>query len=850
MILPGLVNIINPRIEQYNSLSCRLDSAHGKIAIFKLPAIAIKIISLSCLFFLQGCDSGVSHEKADQIKIVQGDKQCALHESYCKDQLVVEVFGPLRKGLLGGEGERNPLKNVKVLFEASGNKGEGASIECENPFTDHGGVVRAKIKTGAITGDNYIKVYPEGNPSISVTARIISGVAISGAKQQAHTDEFVKNPVTVTIQGNNSELLSDVPVYYQLVSAPEDKSRAGCKPPFVLTDTKGEAKTEFKVGSATGIYKVTAEISDPARNIALRGIEISEMGLNVTKLIIVVFGGLAIFIFGMKLMSDGLQIVAGDKMREILKFFTGNRISAVIAGAVVTGVIQSSSATTVMVVGFVNAGIMTLRQAIGVIFGANIGTTMTAQMISFKINDIAFPAIIVGVIIFLFAKKSFLKGWGQALLGFGMLFFGMIIMGDELKKISEFPDFVNFFRTFDCEPINGRMPFLAVLGAIGIGTAMTLVIQSSSATIGIALALASSGLLNFWTAVPLILGDNIGTTITAVLASIGTNERAKQTALAHVLFNVFGVIYMTILFFVPFPGTDIPVFLYLINSITPGDVFSAVPQNIERHIAMAHTMFNVFNVIIFLPFIKYFEVICNKIIVIKDEKLVKTTLLEPHLLESPPAAIQQVILTTYMMLEEACAMVRKAMEEAFFPAVYNVEMAEELEQREKKVDEMQEEATEYLVQLTARQLTEEQAEMIPLLMHCVNDAERIADHAEIIMEFAQRMSLAKNKISEDALEELRIVWNIIEEQAKNTLIYFKNTDIEAVKTALENEKKIDLLAKEYEKNHIVRMKKGRCKVRAGVVYIEILAELEKIGDHLENIAERTPELLKHQADMD
>lgn len=739
------------------------------------------------------------------------------------------------------------MSGEKIIFEPL--DGSDVTVECANPLTDHGGVVRAKLKTGGRTGDNYIRIYPEKNPSADVVVRIVSGVVLSGSGQQTTTGEIVEKPISLVVQGAGSEFLKDVPVYFKVVSSPGSSTTANCKPSIAYTDENGKAETTFKAGEDTGTYGIVAEVSAPSKGIAIRGIEIKGMALNIFAIALVVAGGLAMFIFGMKMMSDGLQLVAGDRMREILKFFTNNRFTAVIAGAVVTGIIQSSSACTVMVVGFVNAGLLTLFQAIGVIFGANIGTTMTAQMISFKLEVLALPAVILGVIMLLLAKKSATKGWAQAILGFGMLFYGMIVMAHELKGVSDFPDFISFFRIFDCEPVNGRMPFLSVLGAIGVGTAMTLIIQSSSATIGIALALASSGLINFWTAVPLILGDNIGTTITAILASIGTNERAKQAALTHVLFNVFGVIYMTLLFYIPYPGTDIPIFLYLIDAITAGDVFSAVPQNIERHIAMAHTMFNVFNVILFLPFIVYFVKICEFIIKIPDEKLVKTTLLEPHLLDTPAVAIQQVVSTTYLMLEESCDMVKKAMNEYFFPAVYDPIAAEQLAEREKRIDQLQEEATEYMVQITARPLTEHQAEIIPLLMHCVNDAERIADHTEILMEFARRMSKAKNKLSDDALDELKTLWGIIENQSKSTMVYFKNTDIEEVKKALEDEKRVDEMTVQLENNHIERMKKGKCKVRAGVIYIEILAELEKIADHLTNIAERTPAIIEHKTHL-
>ncbi|OGV54433.1 MAG: hypothetical protein A2017_03890 [Lentisphaerae bacterium GWF2_44_16] len=570
------------------------------------------------------------------------------------------------------------------------------------------------------------------------------------------------------------------------------------------------------------------------------------MSLNVFSLVISVLGGLALFIFGMTMMSDGLQMVSGEKMKRILHLFSCNRFIAVLAGALVTGVIQSSSACTVMVVGFVNAGLLNLTQAIGIVFGANIGTTATAQLISFDLGFLALPAVTIGVVIMLLAKKRIIKDWGQMLLGFGLLFFGMGMMSEELKVIGNFPSFMQFFNNFDCTPVNGRMPFISVLGAIGIGTAMTVLIQSSSATIGIALALAGSGLINFYTAIPLILGDNIGTTITAILASLNTNRRAKQAAVGHVLFNVLGATYMVLLFYVPYPGTDIPIFLYLINAITSGDVFAAVPENIERHIAMAHTMFNVFNVLLFLPFIAYIVKICNMIVKIEDEKKLVIQYLEPHLLETPSVAIEQSIKSLRYMLKEAWTMVDKSFNKSFLPAKTDKDLSTRLREKEEEVDKLQHDITEYLVQITKRELSEHQAEIIPLLMHCTNDAERIGDHADNILRLAKRFEASKGKLSESGRKELGKMWELLHSQAKSVIACFDDTDVNNISVALKDEKQINKYAKSFEKEHVKRLKKGSCDIVVGIIFIEILAELERVGDHLTNIAERAPEIQKHQ----
>ncbi|MDD5597393.1 MAG: Na/Pi cotransporter family protein, partial [Victivallaceae bacterium] len=547
-------------------------------------------------------------------------------------------------------------------------------------------------------------------------------------------------------------------------------------------------------------------------------------------------------------MSDGLQKVAGEKMKQILHFFTSNRFVAVLAGTLITAVIQSSSATTVMVIGFVNAGLLNLIQAIGIIFGANIGTTVTAQIISFKLSGLALPAITLGLLI-MFFKHRLAKGWGETLLGFGLLFFGMTIMSDELKLLGTFPSFIDFFRSFDCTGVNGIMPIGPVLGAIGIGTLMTVIVQSSSATTGIILALAGGGLINFYTAVPLVIGTNIGTTITAVLASLAANRRAKQAACAHCLFNFSGAIVMIILFYVPWGNSGVPVFMYFINSITSGDVFAAVPQNIVRHIAMAHTFFNVFNVILLLPFIGAIAAVCSFIVPITGDKDEKVQALEPHLLNTPSIALEQAVQSIRYMVREAWSMIDCVIAEHFIPQKVDEEDFEKLADREDKIDELQEEITEYLVQITRRELSDEQAGLVPLLMHCTNDAERIADHTANIITLTKRLAKAREQLSPEGQDEINILWKILSDQAHNVVKALHGTDSDKVNYAIRDEKKINKLVDKYEKNHINRLKDGKCNPLMGVIFIEMLAEMEKIGDHLCNIAERAPEIQKQYVSL-
>ncbi len=451
--------------------------------------------------------------------------------------------------------------------------------------------------------------------------------------------------------------------------------------------------------------------------------------MNTVNTVVTVLGGLAIFIYGMNLMSDGLKEIAGEKLKTALGYMTRNRFFAILAGMGVTAAIQSSSATTVMTVGFVNAGLLSLQQAIGVIFGANVGTTITGQIVSFKLNDIALPCVTLGVIGLLIAKRTFPRGIWRTVLGFGLLFFGMTLMSDQLKLLSSNESFRGFFETFDCTPVgSGHMPVLSVLGAIAVGTLTTMLIQSSSATIGIAIALANAGTISIWTAVPIVLGDNIGTTITAAFASIGANANARRTALAHALFNLIGTSIIVFSFLFVFTGKDgfaAPAFFHLINAVTEGNAFAGT--NPGRFVAMAHSAFNVTNVIILSAFIPLLAKLCTMII--KDNSEKTDSLLEPRLLASPSLACDASVRALADMLRRATTLsqvaVRSGLGESAIPR-------DVIQEEEDKIDQRQNEIRDYLVAISQRKIGKRVATSIPEIVHCVNDAERISDLALIL----------------------------------------------------------------------------------------------------------------------
>ena len=444
------------------------------------------------------------------------------------------------------------------------------------------------------------------------------------------------------------------------------------------------------------------------------------------KMVATVLGGLALFVYGMGLMSDGLKATAGEKMKAVLGYMTRNRVCAILAGAGVTALVQSSSATSVMTVGFVNAGLLSLEQAIGVIFGANVGTTVTGQIVSLKLSDIALPAVTVGVVGLAVARRTAARGGWRTVLGFGLLFFGMNLMGHELKALAKLPGFVGFFSRFDCTPsASGFLPLGGVFGAIAVGTLCTMLVQSSSATIGITIALAEAGVINLWTAVPIVLGDNIGTTVTAALAAIGTNMQAKRTALAHALFNVLGTLVLVLSFVLVFAGASgvsAPAFFHLVDACASGRGLAG--ENPGRHVAMAHTLFNIANVVLLSFFIPALARLCTAIIRAKDEARARA--LEPKLLATPSLALQAATSVLADMTRRAWTVASVALNACLGKASVGPEA---IEAAEREIDRQQDEIKAYLVEVSLRRLSPAEAQMIPELIHCVNDAERISDLA-------------------------------------------------------------------------------------------------------------------------
>jgi len=784
------------------------------------PLLLCLILSL----FASGCSDEAAEKTT--LRAVSGADQCAAAPTgEFRDPVRVEV----RRG-------KRTVPGVRVEFVPE--PGSKLEFSPSAATTDGGGMVETRVRAGA-TGDQFFVARISGRPETALRLRVVSGVELSGDTGEGLTGKKLKAPLAVRLV-RDGRGVSGVPVRFAVRATAEGaETSARLDPAECVTDENGVAATEVTLGKASGSYHVGIDVEGASRGFGVRNREVVLAAVNPWRLVLALLGGVAFLIFGMNLMSDGLRIAAGDKLKNLLRMFTGNRFTALLAGAGVTACVQSSATVTVMVTGFINAGLLTLRQSLGIIFGANIGTTVTAQIISFDIAGAALPAVALGVLLGFLKRRSW-QGFGRALIGFGLLLLGMKLMSGEIGVLSGVPSFRELFLLFDCAPRGGIVPPLPLLGALLFGLIATAILHSSAAFTGVVLALAAGGMVNFYTAFVLLLGSNVGTTVTTLIASARLNRVAKQAALAHFIFNTFGALLMIVLLYIPFGRGGNSVFLELVDYLTPGDVFAPVPQNPERHIAMAHTLFNVSVALVLLPFVGVFEKLCNKLLPIRDASARRIRMLEPQLLDTPHVALKQCGAAIRDMVRHAWVMIDRAFNEHFLGRDLDEERIAELVRMEEEADNMQREITDYLVLLMRKPLTPELSELIPLLMHAANDAERIADHAENIIELTRRMADGKDKLSDRAVKSLKKLWRILDDEARQVIDGLDGDRRKPVKIALKDEHKINKLAEKLESEHIERLRRGECAAPAGVIYIEMLGELEKIGDRLTNIAERTP----------
>ena len=542
-------------------------------------------------------------------------------------------------------------------------------------------------------------------------------------------------------------------------------------------------------------------------------------------------GGLALFLYGMSVMGNGLEKMSGGKLERILESLTSNPLKAVLLGAGVTAVIQSSSATTVMVVGFVNSGIMKFSQAIGIIMGANIGTTITSWMLSLTTLDAggsfllkmmkpsSFAPILalIGILLYMSAKTDKKRVVGEILLGFAILMSGMETMSAAVKPLKDVPEFTSILTMFD-------NPIMGILA----GAVLTAIIQSSSASVGILQALSVTGAFTYGSVVPIILGQNIGTCITAIISSLGANKDGKRTACVHLSFNILGSALFMLVFYL---GNVIFKFPFM-NEAVDG-----------ANIALIHTIFNVFATVVLFPFVKALEKIAYLIIPITaEEKEMQEdvfAILDPRFISSPAFAIEQCKSLADQMAEmtkdsflQAMSMISEPTEEG---------MAEVIK-KENRVDVYDDKLAAYLTKVNGEDLSYKDSLRTTSLMHCLTDLERISDHAANVVECVQQMQKTEATFSKKATEEMQVYTAALSDILDRTITTFIKGDIALAKTVEPLEAVIDELTKTIKKNHMKRMNKGECTIELGLILSDLTMNYERVADHCSNIAVYTMQL--------
>lgn len=537
-------------------------------------------------------------------------------------------------------------------------------------------------------------------------------------------------------------------------------------------------------------------------------------------------GGLALFLYGMHILSEGLEKLSGGRLERILENLTNSKWKAVLLGAGVTAVIQSSSATTVMVVGFVNSGIMKLKQAIGVIMGANVGTTVTSWILSLTgiesdnflvklLKPTSFSPLlaIVGVIFIMFLKNGKKRDLGTIFVGFAILMFGMDAMSSAMKPLSDIPEFTRLFTMF-------TNPILGLL----VGALLTAIIQSSSASIGILQALCGTGTVTYAAAVPIIMGQNIGTCVTAIMSGVGATKNAKRAAMVHLLFNVIG----TAIFMVVF---------YLLHAVIQFDFMDESVNKVG--IACVHTGFNIVATLVLLPFSNILERLSLMIIKPDEEELARAEKgpefirLDERFLSTPSFALEQANSLVIKMAEITYDSLKEAIPMLFH---FDKHIAENVEYKENLVDRYDDEISSYLVKLSSRNLSVRDSHKLNMLLHSIGDLERISDHAMNIVDSAREINKKEQSFSTKAVEELKIFSQAVEDILADAVKMLETEDEIAAKAIEPFEEVIDVIQKEMKKRHTKRLRKGKCTAEMGFVLSDITNNYERIADHCSNLA--------------
>ncbi len=544
------------------------------------------------------------------------------------------------------------------------------------------------------------------------------------------------------------------------------------------------------------------------------------MALSDVRMLFEFVGGLGMFLYGMNIMADGLQKAAGGRMKRMLGYITNNRLLGVLLGALITAIIQSSSATTVMVVGFVNAGILTLNQAVGVIMGANIGTTITAWLVSMSewgevMKPEFFAPVLIGIGAFmlLFAKKEKQKEVGSILVGFGVLFIGLSFMSGSIEPYRDAPVFTRIFAVLGSNPVFGILAGVIVTG----------IIQSSSASVGILQTLAMNGVVTWNSAVYITLGQNIGTCVTALLSSAGAHKTAKRAAVIHLMFNVIGAVLFGVLMFVVF-------------SLNSGWAGAAITST---QISVFHTIFNVTNTILLFPFAKKLVALSGKIVRDEEKEPVESASqqvmshLDTRILENPSFAIETAKREVVHMGEISLANVKLGREAVLTNSQKSVD---QIYENEKLIDFMENALTEYLVKITNLSLMEEQSEQVKNLLYTVNDLERIGDHAENIAELAESKIQGDIEFSPMGQQDLEAIFASAIGAVENAVEARRSDSVEAIRQVIKYEDMVDTMEEDLRDKHIARLANNECRASHGVIFLDIMGNLERVSDHAYNVA--------------
>jgi len=556
---------------------------------------------------------------------------------------------------------------------------------------------------------------------------------------------------------------------------------------------------------------------------------ILSKSLPLFSIMMEVMGGLGIFLLGMHNMSNGLQTIAGGKLRSMIGAVTNNRLMAVGVGTLVTAIIQSSSVTTVMVVGFVNSGLMTLAQAIGVVLGANIGTTITGWILVLKIGKYGLPILSFAAFFFLFSKKEKVRYWAMAIMGIGMVFFGLELMKNGFKPIRSFPEFESWFHVFSADT------YFGVLKCALVGCILTFIVQSSSATLGITIGLASTGIINFNTAAALVLGENIGTTITAFLASFNTTTNARRAAYGHIIFNVIGVIWITAIF---------PLYIQLIRNFLSVDPNLMLMENgvetfphIRAAIASVHTGFNVANTLIFLPFLTYFRILLEKLVPEKEgEEIPRLTSLDVRMLETPVMVIEQ---SKYEILKmaEISEQMLASLKEILADHKDDEALVQSIFKKEEVLDLMQKEVSTFLIEILSAEIPHHTAQEAHAQLRMADEYESVSDDVVTILKLYIKLRKEDMKLTDAERKDIMTLHDKVALFLHTTSEALRNNNLRIMPEAHTESSAVTHCFKDLRARHLTRLGNTKMPPLMSVSYLNMLNGYRRIRGHTLNLAE-------------